>query len=295
MYELRKLGEKTYYVDSPTRVGIYKINETDVCLIDSGNAPDAGKKVLSVCNENGWNIKYIINTHAHADHCGGNALLQKRTGCTILCAGRDLCLINEPTLNNSYCFGARPMKELCGKFLLAEKSNAQELTEENIPQGMQFFRFDGHSFSQVAILCDDGTCFIGDILCGRETIEKYHIFFINNVVEYIESVNRMKNFSAKVFCSSHFEPVSDKEELISLCDLNISKIEEIFVKILEICKDGECYEGVLKKICDTYSVELNFIQYAIAGSTIKGFLSYLHDDGKLDAVFEDNYLKWKTV
>ena len=295
MYELRKLGEKTYYIDCPSRIGIYKINDTDICLIDSGNAPDAGKKVLSVCCENGWNVKCIINTHAHADHCGANALIQKRTGCKILCAGRDLCLINEPTLNNSYCFGGLPPKELRNKFMLAEKSKAQELTEESIPQGMSFCRFDGHSFSQVAVLCDDGTCFMGDILCGKDTIEKYHIFFINDAGRYIESVNRFKEFSAKIYCASHFEPIFDKAEIVSLCDLNLSKLEELLGKICVICENGECYEEILKRICDAYSIELNFIQYAIAGSTIKGFLSYLHDKGILDTIFEDNYLKWKTV
>ena len=56
LYELTALGEKTYFIDCPTRIGIYKINEKDVCLIDSGNNPDAGKKVLKICEEQGWQV-----------------------------------------------------------------------------------------------------------------------------------------------------------------------------------------------------------------------------------------------
>ena len=37
MYNLNKVGERTYYIDSPTNIGIYKLNESDICLIDSGN------------------------------------------------------------------------------------------------------------------------------------------------------------------------------------------------------------------------------------------------------------------
>ncbi len=295
MYELVRLCEKSYYIDCPSRIGIYMVGEKDVCLIDTGNSPDTGKKVLGVCEAQGWNVKYIINTHAHADHTGGNGLIQRRTGCRIFSVGRDLCFVNEPTLNNSYCFGGLPPKELCSKFLLAEKSNAQELTEENIPEGMRFRYFKGHSFDHIAIICDDGTTFIGDILCGRSTIEKYHIFFLRDPGEYVESCERIKEIPGNVFCASHFEPIESREELVSLADLNIGKVNEIKKVILDTCRDGKCFDDVLKGVCDSYGLELSFTQYAIAGSTVRSFLSGLLDGGLLEVQFCDNYLLWKTV
>lgn len=45
MYELIQVSENTYYVQSPAKIGIVKLNETEVCLIDSGNDKEAGKKV----------------------------------------------------------------------------------------------------------------------------------------------------------------------------------------------------------------------------------------------------------
>ena len=33
MYSLNKVGEKTYYIDCPTNIGLYKLNDTDVCII----------------------------------------------------------------------------------------------------------------------------------------------------------------------------------------------------------------------------------------------------------------------
>ena len=38
MIDLIKLGTKTYYVKCPTNVGIYLIDEHNVCLIDTGNS-----------------------------------------------------------------------------------------------------------------------------------------------------------------------------------------------------------------------------------------------------------------
>ena len=295
MYELVKLGEKTYFVDCPSRIGIYKINEADVCLVDSGNSAETGKKVLKICREQGWRITHIVNTHAHADHVGGNAVMQDRTGCTILANERDLCQINHPTLNNSYTFGARPVKELNNKFMLAEKSTAQQITEDNIPNGLSFEVYPGHAFDQIAVICDDGTVFTGDILCGADIIEKYHIFFIQDPDIYIESAKRICATEARVFCAAHYSPIYSKEELIQLAQYNISKIYEQFALIKRICNEGKNFETVMKEMLDFYNLKLSFNQYAIAGSTIRGFLSCLHDKGELDAYFEDNFLFWKTV
>ena len=46
--ELVKVGEKTYYIKNATNIGIYKIDETQVYLIDTGNDKEAGKKLTIV-------------------------------------------------------------------------------------------------------------------------------------------------------------------------------------------------------------------------------------------------------
>ena len=36
-YELRQAAGNSYYIESPARIGLVKLNETEVCLIDSGS------------------------------------------------------------------------------------------------------------------------------------------------------------------------------------------------------------------------------------------------------------------
>ena len=67
MYELIQVGPSTYYIDCPAKMGLYRISETDVCLIDSGNDKDAGKKALRHIEDNGWKLDLIINTHSHVE------------------------------------------------------------------------------------------------------------------------------------------------------------------------------------------------------------------------------------
>ncbi len=72
MYELNQVGEKSYYINCPAKIGIYLAGNTDVYLIDSGNDKEAGKKVRKILDEKGWNLLGILNTHSNADHIGGN-------------------------------------------------------------------------------------------------------------------------------------------------------------------------------------------------------------------------------
>ena len=79
MYELIKVKNNTYYINSPAKIGLY-VDGTDAYLIDSGNDKDAGKKDKKILDENCWSLKLIINTHSNADHIGGNKYLQSQTG-----------------------------------------------------------------------------------------------------------------------------------------------------------------------------------------------------------------------
>lgn len=83
MYELINAKGNSYYIESPAKVGLYRLNETEVCLIDSGSDKDAGKKIQKILAANGWTLKFIISTHSNADHVGGCRLLCDRLGCTV--------------------------------------------------------------------------------------------------------------------------------------------------------------------------------------------------------------------
>ena len=98
MYELIQLTERTYYIKSPTNIGLFRLDEKNVCLIDSGNDKDAGRRIRQVLDANGWQLTAIYNTHANADHIGGNRYLQGQTGCRIYAPGIDCAFTRHPVL-----------------------------------------------------------------------------------------------------------------------------------------------------------------------------------------------------
>src|SRR5579864_6795553 len=47
------------------------------------DTPDAGA-ILAHLRELGWGLDFILNTHWHPDHAGGNAEIKAATGCFIV-------------------------------------------------------------------------------------------------------------------------------------------------------------------------------------------------------------------
>ena len=61
MYELNQVSANCFYVESPAKIGIVKIDKNNICLIDSGSDKDAGRKVRQHIDANGLNLTVIYN------------------------------------------------------------------------------------------------------------------------------------------------------------------------------------------------------------------------------------------
>ncbi len=287
--ELIKLGEKTYYIKNPVNIGVYKINENDVYLIDSGSDKDSGKKILKIMDENNFKVKAIINTHSHADHIGGNKVIQEKTGCKIYSHGIEKSFIKHPILESSLLYGSFPFKDLQNKFLLAKESKVEEIPEIN---GIEYFRLGGHSFDMLGFKTSDDICFLGDALVSKETIEKYSLFFLYDVKEYLETLSFLETLNAKIFIGSHCEMTNSIKELIQI---NRNKIEEIISNIIKFCEEKITFEELVKKVFDYYHLSMNVNQFVLIGSTLKAYLSYLINSEKIKYQFIDNKMYYYKV
>lgn len=289
--ELMQVGEKTYYIKNPTNIGIYKIDEENVYLIDSGNDKDAGKKIIKIVEEQGWKIKGIINTHSNADHIGGNKVIQDRTGSAIYAYNIEKSFTENPILEPSFLYGGYPFKDLRNKFLLAKESTVTNI-ENNLPEGLEYISLKGHFFDMIGIKTSDDVYFLADSLFSEETIMKYHLFFIYDVREYLNTLDYLDTLKGSLFIPSHCEASTDIKLLTSL---NRNKIHEVLDVITKYCEKEVTFEEILKYIFDKYSLVMNANQYVLIGSTIRSYLSYLYDEGKITYEFKDNKMLWKKL
>ncbi len=289
MFELIRLTDNCFYIQSPAKIGLYRLGGNEVCFIDSGNDKDAGRKLRQILEKNGWTLRAIYNTHANADHIGGNRYLQGQTGCRIYAPGIDCAITRHPILEPAFLYGGYPCRDLRHKFLLAQESEAEPLTDEALPEGFEAIPFPGHFFDMVGYRTPDGVVFLADCLSGAETLEKYQIGFIYDVAAYLGTLEKVKGMEARLFVPSHAEPT---EDIAPLAQLNIDKVHEIAEKIVSLCAEPRCFEAILQRLFREYALTMNFEQYVLVGSTLRSYLAWLRDAGRLVPVFEDGMLLW---
>lgn len=292
MYELVQISETVFYIQSPAKIGLVLTGKNEVCLIDSGNDKDAGKKVRKILNARGWILKAIFNTHSHADHIGGNRFLQTNTGCMIYAPGIECDFTRHPVLEPIGLYGGNPPADLRHKFLMAQESEAFPLTAEVLPRGWEMIPLPGHSFDMAGFRVPGDIVFLADCLSSETTLEKYQIGYLHDVEAYLNTLEKVSSMKAALFIPSHADPA---EDIAPLARKNMEKVHEIIEKIHAICSEPRNTEHILKELFDAYGLAMNFEQYALIGSTLRSYLTYLKGKGLVEAVFDRSMLLWKRT
>ena len=173
---------------------------------------------------------------------------------------------------------------------MAQESDAQELTQESLPDGFEIIPLPGHFFDMVGFRTPDDVVYLADCLSSRETLEKYQIGFIYDVAAYLKTLEAVKTMQAAMFIPAH---AAACEEISDLAQYNIDKVLEIAEKIVSLCDAPLCFEDVLKQLFDAYDLSMNFEQYVLVGSTVRSYLAWLKDTGRLNCLFDQNRMLWQ--
>lgn len=117
----------------------------DTAVVD----PSEALPILNILHKKHWNLRYILNTHNHHDHIGGNEELHEQTGAKIICSKYDKHLIKHASMG------------------------VVEGTEFHIGRApVQIMEIPGHTIGHVAYyLPSEAAVFSGDTLfslgCGK--------------------------------------------------------------------------------------------------------------------------------
>ena len=289
MYELIQAAEHTYYIESPAKIGLVQTGDT-VALIDSGSDKEAGRKVRQHLDARGLKLSAIYNTHSNADHIGGNQYLQRQTGCAVYAPGVEAAFTRDPILEPSFLYGGCPPKPLRHKFLLAQPSDVQVLDPKACP--LEVIPLPGHFFDMVGYRTEDDVVFLADCLSSRETLEKYRVSFVYDVAAYLDTLDRVAAMEAALFIPAH---AAATEDIAPLARYNRDQVYAVAEDLLDLLAEPLVFEEVLRRLFQRYRLTMDFQQYVLVGSTVKSYLAWLLDGGRVTAAFDDCRLLWRKA
>ena len=301
------ISDCIYYISGPTNIGIIEERLSDtksnLYMIDSGCNTEDGKRIFTEITEyfsqKDITIKAIINTHSHADHCGANNYIQQKTNCEIWITENEQGSLINPFLQPIISWGGNPLPEINSSYYVAEKTVPNKIINPNekltLLNGIKisFINLPGHYFEMVGILCENDNkkvLFASDGIFGRKNIGKYWIPFLYDVKEFKNSLDTISSLNADFCIPGHGEPTSQIEETVELNKIAIISNEQC---ILEALKHKEqTQEDILKYVADKNEINLHIAQYMLIGCTIKAYLTFLYNAGKISYHIKENKMYW---
>lgn len=129
-------------------------SEKEAGVIDPGGPVF---QVIEFIKQHGLVLKWIVNTHGHADHIAGNGALRNEFGAPILIQERDREMLLEPTANLSVFMGKKIISPDADKLL--KEGDLLRLDSEVL----QVLETPGHTPGGIS-LAAPGLLFSGDTL-----------------------------------------------------------------------------------------------------------------------------------
>ena len=289
--EIRKIAGQVHYVPNPVNICVVYTKDSAV-LVDSGIDENFARKLCRLLEKP---AKFLINTHSHADHCGGNAFLKDKFSVHVLAPEIERQIIESPILEPFYLFGAAPPKELQTKFLMAKPCRVDEtlepgtLTLQDVT--LSIVPLAGHSPNQVGVAVDK-ILFCADALFSKGAIEKYKMFVVYDVKNFLQTLDLLERSKYDFFLPSHGDLTGDITELLNL---NRKVVENVSNEILKLLKTPRTFDELLTKLLNGFNIEVkNLVQYVLYRSTVHAYLSYLSDEGYLERDLMASSLLWRV-
>lgn len=309
--QLVNLSEHISYLKMPTNIGLIALpktgGKTDIYLIDSGNDETNGARLLDFIRSKfpDGTLKAVINTHSHADHCGGNSYLVREAGCEIWASKGEAYLMEFPDIETQLVWGGTPIHDIRSKYLLAEACEVDRVfkgeEEIEIPfdggkLSLKVISLPGHYVDQVGFLITDTdgkrVMFAGDVLSGRNAIKKHWIQYLLDETKTKDSLFKISEVEADFYIPGHGDIVTEIE---GIAELNLLAILETEDLILDELKNPKTMEELLKAVADRSGITLKTSQFCLIGSTLRSYVSGLYESGKVAYTIEDNRMIWFKV
>jgi glyoxylase-like metal-dependent hydrolase (beta-lactamase superfamily II) len=293
--EILHLGGGAHVLRGAVNCGLVE-TENGLLAVDTGLDRGAANRIVRAAEELGRPIVAILNTHAHADHHGGNAQLVRRLGIPVHAPAVEEAVIREPRYEPVYLFGgAAPVSALVNRFLQAEPSPVDHVVragETVVIDGRPLDVVDlaGHSLAQVGVRAGE-VLFAADGFFGREPLEKHGVPYLVDASRWMETLRALGGMDAAWMVPGHGEPLDDPRETLAL---NLAVLERAAAWLLErLARAPAGTEDLLAELATAMGMRIaDPTSYVLNRATLLGFLSSFEREGRAGVVVEGGRWLW---
>ncbi|HWP95549.1 MAG TPA: MBL fold metallo-hydrolase [Syntrophomonadaceae bacterium] len=293
--ELCKISGNTYYIPGPTNTGVFLFKDKYTLLLDTGDSNQYGRRICELLHQQGLMIKYVVNTHEHPDHCGGNLYIRENhPGSQFYSSPEAALFIKNDFLAPLYLYGGLPPDELARHFTRAKKLRVDETLPVG-PAKIHEERFDiltlgGHAYGQIGVGTRDRVCFLGDALFSPEIIAKYSFPFLFSIGSQIQTLDTIAGMEYEFYVLGHADRVYDHQELHSVLQANRAALDKYLNLVLELLYQPKTREELLEEVVILDALQLDLKEYYYLLSTLGAMLAYLGQQSLVEYQIEDGRL-----
>lgn len=278
----------SHYCSERLSVGVYVKNNNAV-LIDSGIDDDTAKNIDKALKEKNIKVVAIINTHSHADHCGGNHYFQKNyPGLKIYSTRYEQHFI-EDTINEPRCFcmGAEPCKGLVHKHLKAENSKVTNTIEPYVDQeivieGEKFsiITLPGHSPGMIGVISPDKVLYTGDAIFGKDTFEKHGVLFYTHIEATLKSFDKIAG--CKVDATVYYHGGLYKGDLKPVVEEHRARLLTTKKAIYDmLVKEPLSLDELTRRTMQLFKIPENITQFTLTQTCVFAYVTELEREKKV--------------
>ncbi len=298
---LQQAQGNSYFFSSRCSIGAY-IKDKKVILIDSSIEKSTAQNLDKVLQEQGLTVVAIINTHHHADHCGGNNYFQQKyKDLQIFASGWEKLFIENPSLGPiCFCSGAAAFQEMRTKFLEPESSLVthpitpyQDQTITILDETFRIIALPGHTPGMIGVITPDNVLYCGDAFFGDETFDKHGVLFYTNISDTLASLQKLKDLTVDA-CVFYHGGLS--QDIQTIADKHVARILETADFIMQsIAKEQQSTpERITADVMQEYKVPNNIMQIALTKTCINAYLAYLEREKQVKLAVQNGMLVVNT-
>lgn len=289
---LVKIAGPAHYLPGRVNIGAI-IGDGQAALVDTGLDEGAARKALQAVEAAGLRLVAVVNTHAHADHCGGNAFVAKRTGAPIYAPPVEAALIQHTEFEPFFLFGASPFKAIDSKWFHAAPTPVAHLLDARITLcgvTLEVLPAPGHSMNQVAIATGE-VAYLADALMAPEILARYPIQYCYDVLAHRQTLDRLGTLRKDWYVGAHFPPTQD---LAPLLEANRANLERTASAVLEALRPAASTEEVVRAAAEALGVPpMDPAAYLLNAAAVKAHLSALVREGRAAFEIRDQRPLWR--